>query len=120
MAQQLSAFKDKRPIHFDQARFPRVNGIAQNVGHSMAATGFRSNEKLEELSVTANTTGVLDLGLSKLPELKPWNAAYHLGHESAHGHYETPIKPNLNSEIYQAQLVASASMLSLSSASRVD
>lgn len=70
------------------------------MGYSMAATGFKSNEKLEELSVTANTTGVLDLGISKLPELKAWNVANHLGHESANGHYETPIKPNISSDLY--------------------
>ena len=45
-----------------------------------------------------------------------------MGHESAQAHYETPIKPaaHITQEIYQAQLAASASLLSLSSASRID
>lgn len=72
VARHLSAFKDRGPIYFDHARFPRVAGVGHLIGTSMLATGFRSNEKLDELSVTANTTGVLDLGMSKLPELKAW------------------------------------------------
>ena len=70
----------------------------------MVATGFRSNEKLEELSVTANTTGVLDPGMSKLPELKAWKKSTQNGLEPAQAHYETPIKPaaQITQEIYQA------------------
>ena len=74
LTRQLSGMKDPRRVvagPFDHARFPRVAGANQPVGASMAvATVFRSNEKLDDLSMTANTTGVLDHGLGRLPELK--------------------------------------------------